>query len=48
MYPDVSPLTAQSRLARDLLAFCRVGPTIRPGGQDYVRTSTRSSAVRDA
>jgi aminopeptidase len=31
VYPDASPLTAQRRLARDLLAFCRVGPDDPPG-----------------
>jgi aminopeptidase len=33
VYPTVSPETARRRLARDLLAFCRVGPDDPPGWQ---------------
>ena len=37
VYPDVKPLTAQRRLARDLLAFCRVGPHDPPGWEGLRR-----------
>jgi aminopeptidase len=37
VYPEAKPLTAQRRLARDLLAFCRVGPDDPPGWEGLRR-----------
>jgi aminopeptidase len=48
VYPELEPLRAQRRLARDLLRFCRIGPGDPPGwsGLDEHLTALQGRADR--
>ena len=46
VYPELEPLRAQRRLARDLLRFCRIGPGDPPGWSGLSKLGLRRLELR--